>query len=91
MIPCMVKETHDADPRYRAIRFVYTIHNMAYQGNFGPEMLDSCLGLPYYLLDNGNVRFDGGISNLVFYMQIKLQLYHQLMLKKFYHLNMVNT
>lgn len=58
----MVKETHDADPRYRAIRFVYTIHNMAYQGNFGPEMLDSCLGLPYYLLDNGNVRFDGGIS-----------------------------
>ena len=62
MIPCMVKETHDADPRYRAIRFVYTIHNMAYQGNFGPEMLDSCLGLPYYLLDNGNVRFDGGIS-----------------------------
>ena len=25
-------------------------------------MLDSCLGLPYYLLDNGNVRFDGGIS-----------------------------
>lgn len=62
MIPCMVKETHDNDPRYRALKFVFTIHNMAYQGNFGPEMLDSCLGLPYYLLDNGNVRFDGGIS-----------------------------
>ena len=62
MIPCMVKETHSHDPRYRAIRFVYTIHNLAFQGNFGPEMLDSCLGLPYYLLDNGNVRFDGGIS-----------------------------
>ena len=62
MIPCMVKETHDNDARYRSIRFVYTIHNLAYQGNFGPEMLDSCLGLPYYLLDNGNVRFDGGIS-----------------------------
>ena len=66
MIPCMVKETHDADPRYRAIRFVYTIHNMAYQGNFGPEMLDSCLGLPYSLFDNGNVRFDGGISFMKF-------------------------
>lgn len=62
MIPCMIKETHDFDPRYRAIRFVYTIHNLAFQGNFGPQMLDSCLGLPYYLLDNGNVRFDGGIS-----------------------------
>ena len=35
---------------------------MAYQGNFGVEMLDSCLGLGYYLFDNGNVRYDGGIS-----------------------------
>ena len=25
-------------------------------------MLDSCLGLGYYLFDNGNVRYDGGIS-----------------------------
>ena len=62
MIPCMVKETHDSDPRYNAIRFVYTIHNLLFQGNFGPEMLDSCLGLPYYLMENGNVKFDGGIS-----------------------------
>jgi starch synthase len=62
MIPCMVRETHDHDARYRNIKFVYTIHNLAFQGNFGPEMLDSCLGLPYYLLDNGNVRYDGGIS-----------------------------
>ena len=62
MIPCMVRETHSGDPRYNSIRFIYTIHNLLFQGNFGPEMLDSCLGLPYYLLDNGNVRFDGGIS-----------------------------
>lgn len=62
MIPCMVRETHSSDPRYNSIRFIYTIHNLLFQGNFGPEMLDSCLGLPYYLLDNGNVRFDGGIS-----------------------------
>ena len=62
MIPCMIKETHNNDSRYNAIRFVYTIHNLAFQGNFVAEMLDSCLGLPYYLLDNGNVRFDGGIS-----------------------------
>lgn len=64
MIPCMVRETHDHDDRYRRLKFVLTLHNMAYQGNFGPEMLDSCLGLPWYLLDNGNVRYDGGISFL---------------------------
>jgi starch synthase len=62
MIPCMVKETHSYDARYVRIKFVFTIHNMAYQGNFGPDMLDSCLGLPSYLMDNGNVKFDGGIS-----------------------------
>ncbi|MDO4466903.1 MAG: glycogen synthase GlgA [Bacillota bacterium] len=62
MIPCMVKEVHYKDQRYRGIRFVYTIHNLAFQGNFGVDILDSCLGLPYYLFENGNVRFDGGIS-----------------------------
>lgn len=62
MIPCMVKETHQLDERYARLRFVYTIHNLAFQGNFGPEMLDSCLGLPYHLFDNGTVRYDGGIS-----------------------------
>ncbi len=62
MIPCMVKETHQNDPRYTRLKFVYTIHNLAFQGNFGPEMVDACLGLPWYLFDNGNIKFDGGIS-----------------------------
>lgn len=62
MIPAMCKEAHNFDERYRNIHHVYTIHNLAYQGNFGVEMLDSCLGLDYRIFDNGNVRFDGGIS-----------------------------
>lgn len=62
MIPALCKETHGFDERYRNIRHVYTIHNLAYQGNFGPEMLNSCLGLEWRVFDNGNVRYDGGIS-----------------------------
>ena len=62
MIPAKCKDGHSFDERYRNIRFVYTIHNLAYQGNFGVEMLDSCLGLDYRIYDNGNVRYDGGIS-----------------------------
>lgn len=62
MLPAMCKEGHSFDECYRNIRFVYTIHNLAFQGNFGPEMLDSCLGLDYRIFDNGNVRYDGGIS-----------------------------
>lgn len=62
MIPVMCKEGHSFDERYRNIKHVYTIHNLAYQGNFGVDMLDSCLGLDYRIFDNGNVRYDGGIS-----------------------------
>ncbi len=62
MIPVLCKEGHSFDERYRRIKHIYTIHNLAFQGNFGVEMLDSCLGLDYRLFDNGNVRYDGGIS-----------------------------
>ena len=62
MIPCLVRETRSGDPRYQNIKFIYTIHNLLFQGTFGPDMMPGCLGLPYYLLDNGNVRFDGGVS-----------------------------
>ena len=62
MIPCMLKENYWYDSRYNRMKTVYTIHNLAYQGNFPKSMLDSCLGLSFRLFDNGNVRFDGGIS-----------------------------
>ncbi|TDW14608.1 glycogen synthase (ADP-glucose) [Breznakia blatticola] len=62
MIPVMCKENFLHDPRYLNIRHVYTIHNLAYQGNFSKDMLDGCLGLSMHLYDNGNVRFDTGIS-----------------------------
>lgn len=62
MLPAMVKENHSWDARFANMKFVYTIHNLAFQGNFGVDMLDSCLGLGYHLFENGKVRFDGGIS-----------------------------
>ena len=62
MIPAMCKENYNHDARYRHIKHVYTIHNLAYQGNFSQDMLTPCLGLGQYVFDNGNVRYDGGIS-----------------------------
>lgn len=62
MLGAICKEGHGFDERYRRIKHVFTIHNLAFQGNFGVAMLDSCLGLDYRLFDNGNVRFDTGIS-----------------------------
>lgn len=62
MIPLLAHACYGDDYRYQNIKHVYTIHNMAFQGNFGVDMLPSCLGLDYYYFDNGSVKFDTGIS-----------------------------
>lgn len=62
MLAAMCKEVHSYDERYRNIKHVYTIHNLAYQGNFSREMLWSCLGLGEYTYENGSVRMYDGIS-----------------------------
>lgn len=59
---CRVQYAYDN--RYMDIRHVYTIHNLAFQGNFGADMLGSCLGLPSRYYTDGMMRFDTGISFL---------------------------
>ncbi len=62
MIPAMCKIQYDFDERYRAIKHVYTIHNLAFQGNFPKDVLMSCLGLSMQFFDDGSMRFHDGIS-----------------------------
>lgn len=62
MIPLMAHACYGDDYRYQGIKHVYTIHNLAFQGNFGVDMLPSCLGLDYSYFDNGSIKFDTGIS-----------------------------
>lgn len=61
MIPLMCKVCFD-DDRYSNIKHVYTIHNLAFQGNFPLSVLTECLGISDYFFNNGSVRFDNGIS-----------------------------
>ena len=62
MIPLMAHACYADDYRYQSIKHVYTIHNMAFQGNFGVDMLPTCLGLDYSYFDDGSIKFDTGIS-----------------------------
>ena len=62
MVPLLCHACYADDYRYQAIKHVYTIHNLAFQGNFGVDMMPSCLGLDYYYFDNGSIKFDTGIS-----------------------------
>ncbi len=58
LIPIMAKQYEE----YQEIKHVYTIHNLAFQGNFSKEVMN-CLDIPDYYYLNGDLRFDGdGIS-----------------------------
>jgi len=62
MLPILCKHHYADDPKMSAIKFVYTIHNLAFQGNFPVEVMTNCLGLPYSLFEDGTLRFYNGIS-----------------------------
>jgi starch synthase len=62
MVPLICHACYADDYRYQNIKHVFTIHNLAFQGNFGVDMLPSCLGLDYSYFDNGSIKFDTGIS-----------------------------
>ena len=62
MIAAMCQIQYPDDERYRKIKQVYTIHNLAFQGNFPAEVLTDCLGIDRRYFDDGSMRFHNGIS-----------------------------
>ena len=44
MIAAMCHIQYPDDQRYQQIKHMYTIHNLAFQGNFPADVLTDCLG-----------------------------------------------
>ncbi len=61
-VAMMAKHHYPHDKRMQKMKSVFTIHNLAFQGNFPASVLTDCLGLPYSLFEDGTLRFHGGIS-----------------------------
>jgi starch synthase len=68
LVPVYLKAFYWDDPALHRSPTVFTIHNLAYQGNFAPEVLD-ILGLPWHLGSGDALGHHGGIS----YMKAGLQ------------------
>lgn len=47
---------------YRDIKTLYTIHNLRYQGQFSPEIIDDILGIDHWHWDSGNIRNNGLVN-----------------------------
>ena len=62
MIAAMCHIQYPDDQRYQQIKHMYTIHNLAFQGNFPADVLTDCLGIYRRYFDDGSMRFHNGIS-----------------------------
>lgn len=62
-ISLLIKDKYFWDKKYQNIRFLFTIHNMKYQGIFGEELLE-LLGLDRGYASPDKLEFNGGLSFL---------------------------
>lgn len=70
MIPALLKHHYWNAAAYGAIKTVYTIHNLQYQGNYPYESLGDLFGLPEWLFTPDAVEFYGQVS----FMKAGIQL-----------------
>lgn len=63
-IPFLLKEKYNSDPLYRKIKTVLTIHNIEFQGQYGPEILGELFSLDSRFYNDGQVRHDGCVNFL---------------------------
>jgi starch synthase len=63
LVPVLLRTQHANDPAVRSIPVVFTIHNLAYQGNF-PQTAMRSIGLPDNLYTMDTLEFYGKVNFL---------------------------
>jgi len=61
LVPAYLKHTLASEPFFKGIGTVFTVHNLAYQGTFPPEVLELA-GLPGELFTMEGLEFYGNVS-----------------------------
>lgn len=65
LIPVLAKEYYRKNSLVFRAKQVVTIHNLAFQGVFPVDMLESCIGLPRKFYENGTLRFYPGMISFL--------------------------
>ncbi len=58
LIPALCKLRYEAIEKIRKIRHIFTIHNLAYQGDYDKQVLFDLLSFDYKDFDNGSLRYN---------------------------------
>lgn len=64
MLACLLREDKKYNKFFQKTKIVFSIHNPAFQGMMGEDDLYNLYNLPHELYENGNTRFNGGVSSL---------------------------
>ena len=64
MLPCLMKVSYDTQKKFAKTKFVFTIHNPAFQGLMPKFTLGDFYNFTDELFDNGSVRFKDQVSTL---------------------------
>ena len=64
MLPCLLKTDANCQKKFAKTRFVFTIHNPAFQGMMPKFTLGDFYNLTDELFDNGSLRFKDQVSTL---------------------------
>ena len=62
LVPIYMRILHNGVPEYDAIKTVFTIHNIEYQGRYDMALMGSVFGLPDTLVSGGTLEYMGGLS-----------------------------
>ncbi|MEQ9763963.1 glycogen synthase GlgA [Streptococcus sp. ZJ151] len=62
MVPFLLKEKYHWIQAYQGIRTVFTIHNIEFQGQFGPEMLGDLFGVGNERYEDGTLRWNNCLN-----------------------------
>jgi starch synthase len=63
LVPVFLNEAYRTKPAYRDVRSLFTIHNLAYQGMYSPDVM-KLTGLPGWLLNPAQLEFHGHLNFL---------------------------
>jgi starch synthase len=61
LVPAYLREVYHTTPGFERMKSVYTIHNIAYQGNFGADVMP-ITGLPGWLFNPAQLEFHGRLN-----------------------------
>jgi starch synthase len=62
LVPIFMRTLCDDIPEIKAMRTIFTIHNIEYQGSFSYDTLESVFGLPHSIYESGTLEYNGGLN-----------------------------